>query len=335
VAGVNPYLEKLVTLYARHGIEGIRNEPALLEKEFGKSLEELSNDWTFPGANVLVEDLQQRIEDWSDKLKTPDTTQQISECLKLLLDAGLYEQGEKSTRDLKLEILRELLVQRLGGAWSAPQLAHFDFVLGKIKEWNIYFLSYTNDGAHTTNQVYQQVIQRYVPPDVLKQRNQDQENLLADAVVERLGKRLLTRSFYDKQKIKVGDDLKAKIGPAAGGSFAFVILVQMETFDVVKDPNWCFEEYMLFTAANQSTLAQAQQYQQVFIKRFNAMLAGEKNDVYPPLPPIRYRSWIDRIFVSQRNVALPRDPDAFDAKVAELANEILNLTFQIIQSVPA
>ena len=62
---------------------------------------------------------------------------------------------------------------------------------------------------------------------------------------------------------------------------------------------------------------------------------GDKKDIYPPLPPIRYRSWIDRIFVSQRNVALPRDPEEFDTKIAELANEILNLTFQIIQSVPA
>jgi len=332
---VSDYIDKLVSIYAKYGIDRVRNDRALIFKTFGKTREELANDSVFPRAEGFVEDLQQQfVEDMETMLLNLDVKQQIVECLKRLLNLAMFELGQKMERDLKLETLRNLLVRRYGHGWSAEQRAHVDFVFGKLKDWNTYFLSYTNEGAQAINQIYKRVIERYVPPDIIKQRDRAKDNLLADAIIEGLRKQLFKNGFYDKNVIKVGDNLMAKIGPACGNTFAFVVLVQLETFDALKIPNWCFEEYTVFLAANQASLADAHQYQDVFGKRFNALLTGEKKNVCPPMIPFRYQSWSDRIFTAQRYLQLPRDPDDFQESVRELAEEILQLKYQIIGSVP-
>jgi hypothetical protein len=58
--------------------------------------------------------------------------------------------------------------------------------------------------------------------DVIKQCDPDEDNLLVEAIVKCLRRRLLNRSFYDKHDIKVGDNLNFKIGPACNNTFAFV-----------------------------------------------------------------------------------------------------------------
>src|SRR5687767_7728398 len=102
------YRDKLVPLYAKHGVAQIRKQRELLEKEFGKSLEELAADWDFPPAQAFVEELQQMIDD-AQGLRTPDAKRQVYESLDLLLNFAMFDESAKATRDLKLETLKALL----------------------------------------------------------------------------------------------------------------------------------------------------------------------------------------------------------------------------------
>jgi hypothetical protein len=326
-------LDKLVTLYAKHSVDKLKSDPKLLEQAFGKSHDELAREWGFPEDQALVENLRLQIENRKAKLATPDRAQQIAECLKMLLKFAMYD--KESTRDLKIETIAGLFEQMFFAGWSGPQQAHFGFVKEKIKRWNSYFISYTNDSAKATNKIYGSVIDLYIDAEVIKQRNPDKDNLLVDAIVNRLRKRLLNRSFYDKHDIKLGDDLKLKIGPACKNTFAFVQLVQLETFDVLKKVNYCFEEYNLFSNANEEEITAHTEYRDVFRKRFFAILAGDTPDqVRPPDLPYDYEPWSDRIFAEQHRMTLPKDSGEFDKTVARLADELLNVKYQIMANVP-
>jgi hypothetical protein len=330
-------LDKLVALYAKQSVEQLKNDPTLLKCAFGKSHDELAREWGFSEDQEFVESLALFIESRREKLATPDHAQQIAECLKMLLQIAMYDKSTKSTRDFKIETLSSLIGKMFSAGWSSPQKEHFAFVKEKVKCWNSYFISYTNDGAKVTNDIYKAVIELYVDPAVTKQLKPEEDNLLVEAIINRLGKRLLVnRSFYDKRDIKLGDDLNGKIGPACKNTFTFVQLVQLETFDMRKPLNWCFEEYRLFHKGNEDEVMAHTEYREVFRKRFCALLAGETPDhVRPPCVPFEYEAWSSRIFAEQRRATLPKTTGPFDDTIAELAQELIRVKYQIMENVPA
>jgi hypothetical protein len=331
----NKYIAPLVKLYAHNTIEQINGGPNLLEQAFGKPADELAKEWGFAESKSLVENLRQEIEHRRAYLSTPDIRLQISECLKMLLQIAMYDKGPKSTRDLKIDTMSALFREMFLNQWSAQQQEHFSFVFDKIKQWNTYFISYTNEGAKQIYHAYQSVIDLYVDPETIKKRDSEKDNLLAEAIVHRLRKRLLNRSFYDKENVKYGDDLKLKIGPACSNAFGFLQLVQLETFDVLKNVNWCFEEYQLFQEGNEKEIKTHEDYRPVFRKRFAAMIAGEKQkEVCPPIMPFKYGDWAGRIFTEQRYAKLPKEPKAFDEVISDIADSLIDLKYQIIDSVP-
>jgi len=329
-------LDKLVTLYGRQSVEQVKNDPTLLEQAFGKSLENLASEIGFRKDQELVESLKSHIEGHLHVLDTPDRVQQIAQCLKMLLKIAMYDRAAKSMRDLKIETMGALFEQMFSSGWSNSRKAHFGFVKEKIKHWNSYFISYANGGAKVINSVYRSVIDLYVEPEVIRQRNPDEDNLLVDAIVNRLQKRLMIRSFYDRKDIKLGDNLNLKIGTACKNIFVFLQLVQLETFDVFRDRNWCFEEYTHFHRSNEEELAAHTEYRDVFHKRFFAILAGDKpDDVCPPDVPFEYEPWSLLIFNEKHHLPLPKDTVEFDKAIAKIADELLQTSYQIIENVPA
>ena len=326
-------LDEIIALYASQPI-GEAIDESVLEKNFGKSVDELSKDWYFPAQRILVEDLQAKLKEAViDTNPTGSPAVEVSQSLKLLFDLALAEAGPQQ-REQKLNILSELARRRFSSNWSDAQRKHFDFVLQRIKAWNCFFLSYTNSGATHINKSYADVIGRSVDKEARKKMQND--NLLAESLIRHLVDRHnLKRAFYDKRDVKPGDDLSAKIGPACRNSFAFLQLIQLDTFNAVK-PNWSYEEYTQFDLGNKEVLKENTAFQQLFVKRFTAVVAADQvEEVKPAHVPLDYRGWFTRALTPQRFEYLPRKAQPFEAKMKEVANEIIRFIYSIIESVPA
>jgi hypothetical protein len=335
---VEDRLKKLIILYATHSVANVKEDATLLENTFGKPLEELVTEWGFSQNQEIVENLKSLIESREKQLTAPDKKAQIVECLKILLNLSIYDNSIKSTIELKMDIMRELFFRMIvvPQNWSDGQKKHFDFVFNLLKDWNCYFISYTNDGAKAINKKFDQVINLYVDKSVLDKRDWNRDNLLADAIVNRLKRENLRLSFYDKENIKVGDNLEDKIKPACKKTFAFVQLVQRETFYAIDRTNWCFEEYQIFLQSDKEKLKDNVQYKQIFRKRYNTILTDiDKENLLPADNPYEYESWIQRIFKEEHFLVLPSDADNFDITVHKLACEIVNLKYQFIANVPS
>jgi hypothetical protein len=326
----------LISIYAQHTVAEVKAQPDLLENAFGKSLKDLALLPSFPADQEFVEKLKLPI-DQQQIFQTADRKAQIGQCLKWLLRTVMFDKAPPSTVALEMDTLKDLFLKMYGeGNWSAPQREHFDFVFERLKEWNSYFLSYTNEGAKIVNERYKNAIQLYTPPDILNKRDREKDNLLADAIVNSLRRRLLSRrGFYDKEKIALGGDITAAIEPAAGKTFAFIQLVQLETFDISKPENWSYKEYQLFQAHSDKELMGRNQYREVYGMRFAPILAGKEKDLYlKDLMPWDYELWIGHIFTRTHFVELPVEAEAFDNAMNELRETIVHLMYQIIDNVP-
>ena len=130
-------------------------------------------------------------------------------------------------------------------------------------------------------------------------------------------------------------NLDDKITPAASKTFAFIQLVQLETFDVSREVNWSYKEYQIFHKHNELELSGRDEYRQVFKKRFAAILAGERGDLQLSLIPWDYELWFNRIFGEKHFLTLPFQSDLFGDTMKQLADAIVNVTLQIIDNVPS
>jgi hypothetical protein len=142
------------------------------------------------------------------------------------------------------------------------------------------------------------------------------------------------RGFYDKEQLTVGDNLYDTIMPAAGKTFAFIQLVQLETFDTSRAENWSFSEYQAFQEHSEKELMGRDQYRQVFGTRFAPILAGDEGDLKLDLLPWDYELWSNRIFTPTLFLKLPMETTAFDGAMKQLKEKIVSQVFKIIENFP-
>jgi hypothetical protein len=335
-------IPQLVQIFANHRIASIASNPQLLEQGFGNvSLGELNQRQGFPEERELVEEMKKIVERMEQD-NTIDFTipkAQVSQSLRAIFRFVRYQTGSAATVELKVNTLRDLIVARYtptGTEWTAEQREHFDFVFERLKSWNTYFLSYTNEGGHILNSVFKDVVDLYTEPDVLAARDRAKHNILADTIVNALRKRLGARgSFFDKKDIKVGMGLDPTITTAVTRTFAFVQIIQLETFDSTRPVNWTWKEYSLFDTSNEAELKNCERYRQVFAERFAPVLTMAKGKFKKQLPDVSwdFDLWYQRIF-SAKFLELPVSTQSFDDIMGELSDGIVSLTCRIIDNVP-
>jgi hypothetical protein len=328
-------LQTLIEVYAHNDVSSVRLDKSILENAFGHTLDELDADIEFSPLRNLVAELKQKIERKKDTWEVPDRAMQIGACLRVIWNVILFDHATSSVAQ-RADVLRELFLEIFRKKWTAAQVEHVEFVVETLKCWKSFFVSYTNRSPKSTNDNYKAVIETFVEPTVRKSRDWETDNLLADAVIHLLRRDNLYNGFYDKVNIQVSDDLDRKIGPAAGGSFMFVQLLQPETFKAPQPPpperNWCFEEYQIFQVFGERVLQDRAAYREVFRKRFAPLIV---DDQQPAAVPLDYEAWVARAFKETRYEKLPVEPNEFKAVVHKLALEIVNLHAQIIDCVPA
>jgi len=328
---MDDYQEKLIKLYAKNSVEKISANPLLLEETFGIKLNDLAQVWGFSADQERIQKLKVKVEERSNEF-TVDARRQIIVALQILLEMAMFPEVDVA---IKMDIMQALFLHMFE-SWSAQQVKHFTFVCELLKEWDSYFISYTNHNAMVVNDKYKAVIRRNFPRETIK-AYREKYNLLAEAIFGQLRKSNLNRGFFDRQNIKAGDDLDGTITPAASKTFAFIQLVQPETFMAAPDrDNWCFKEYQAFLGANSAQLQSRQEYTELFDKRFKAVLAGDgEEDIIPPILPKPFIAWKERIFDKAHHIALPNDPDGFEKAMRDVAYAIADLHNQILSSVPA
>ena len=244
------YIPRFIKLYADPvAAARIKSDPKVFEEAFGEPVDVLVKRPGFSSQQDFVGSLWDEIQnDHAAHYDKPDTTQQIIECLKRLMQVAIYD--EPSSAALKIRTLRRLFIRIYSQArtkWTRAQLRHVWFVSERLAGWKTYFISYTNSGATIVNDEYKSVIRVWADPKVRQSRNPDEDNILVDAMINWFSRnRLSHRSFYDKKAIEAGDYLEEAITPAIKNTLAFVQLVQLDTFSTAAKVNWSYAEYDLF-----------------------------------------------------------------------------------------
>ncbi len=330
------HFPQLISIYAAHPIANVAANPAILETAFRQPLDALAVLPGFAADQEFVREQKSLIEDSLPLLETADRSEQIKQSLKTLLQLAIYDDAPATTVMLKFDTVRDLLLAMYAANWNSDQREHFTFVAARLRGWRTYFLSYTNSNANIVNDKYQLIISRYVDPKSRQARRQ-QDNLLADAIVQELQRRRINRrSFYDKRAIEPGDPLRSTIQPAATETLAFLQLIQLDIFNKPPADNWPFKEYQFFEGSNAGLAADRQRYRQAFDDRYIAILTGKPEDVTPDdmATPPAYRSWKERILKGARFLELPASRHTFEETITKLKRTILLRAYGLIDMVP-
>ncbi|MEM7067195.1 MAG: hypothetical protein AAF572_29025 [Cyanobacteria bacterium P01_B01_bin.77] len=327
------FYKELVELYAENDVVEIRGDHSHLENKFGRSLTELQEDWDFPAQKKLVQSVKKSIEMRAENLRTSTQKERIAECLNIVLHVATFKNDGETERQKKLDVVAELIELMFSEDWSEAQRTHFRYGVQLVREWKNYFISYTNGAPKVLNSKYKKVINGLVSQSTLDQRDWNNENILVDAVVETLRRRDV-EGFYDRDQIEIGEDIEKEISPAAMHSFAFIQIVQPETF-TQNDPNWSYEEYKTFINHNYTIVRDREIYKDCFGKRYKSMLTNKEEDqLVPPLLPFEYEPWRDRIFRSHHHKLLPTDLHECESAINSLGHQIRALQKEFFEAVP-
>ena len=330
--------QKLINLYATHDMRELQDKGELFTNAFGTGRDAFVNNNEFTELNQIVKDQKLLIEAVEERYKKKtgavlgDRKEQVVQCLKLLLNRAVFNKVADTLYTRQMGVLYDLMLARYAKAvppWPDSYTTHFEFLYPKIRDWKLFFFSYTNEGAEIINNEYKALIQNLIEtkklPAILQSTTtQRDNNLLAEVVIQQLIRNNLPKGFYDKTGIKPGDKLD-RIRAECSSSFLFIQLVTRDSL-VFRDTNWPFTEYMEFKNANDKLAKDFGGYAKVLEKRFLFTLAGGRlADLKPQgLQPDDYDDWLTHI--SQVHYeAPPNDAQLFQAAIDKIATSVRTL----------
>ena len=159
----------------------------------------------------------------------------------------LYHKHEKDSPEtfkLCLQFVKKCLFPK----WKADLQTKFAIAEKYFLSGFHFFVSYTTRNVPETNKDYKALI-----TDVYDEQFYDQNKLKNNLVVSIISKFLVNqglKTFYDRDILKNGDELKADIENYCSQTFAFVQFVELVMFRKLEenDTNWTFFEYNKYSA---------------------------------------------------------------------------------------
>jgi hypothetical protein len=242
----------------------------------------------------------------------------------------------------KMRLMSRLVkaMLRVSGTWSEAQHRHFDCVVDWLQEWDQYFLSYTGRDPKIINDRYQKCIKAALSiDDSVFKKERSHSNLLARALVRSLTSQNLRRVFFDQHSdLGVGERLDSALNQRAGRCFAFVQLVQLETFGSA-EVNWCFLEYCDFSNHAQHEAAQNPHCAPSLLGRVIPVLCGGDEEIVPHVVMPEHVDWRNHLVPTRahgaiRRIRLSRDPEQYRRDTREIARSIFDIMNRIAESVP-
>jgi hypothetical protein len=329
--------DTLIALYAAHTTSELRDSGKLFTDAFGTDRDALLASDAYKELKQIVHEqkelIEQREQRYLDQHGTPlgDPKAQLSVALRHLWTSALFKDTADILYKKKMDVLYELLVAKYAEGtppWPDPYQKHLEFLHPRIRDWNLFFLSYTNTGANRINGLYDAMIQglidsKQLQPTLLTAEARKESNLLAEIIFQQLEFNNVRRGFYDKRKIDAGQVLTDEVKKACTSSFLFIQLVTRESLSF-QASNWPFDEYRLFKEANDALLKGYKNYSGVLQNRYLFTLAGGKLAQVQPkgLPPnYQYEDWYTHIGKVHYE-APPNDPTLFQTAIDDIASSI-------------
>lgn len=318
---------KLIDLYAAHGVANLDESSAPFLAAFGEDREFLQDEGFQEWRQVVKEQMQlleESAKRYQKKHGVPlgNPRPQVIECLRLLLmAASFFDKVEGHLYQRNIDVLKDLILARYGQKWPPHLAQHFAFLYPRIRDWNLFFFSYTNDGANLLNSAYKATIETAINEKGLKVECSDwsERNLVAPLFIHSLSRNNIQRGFYDRNDIEPGMRLK-RILEESSRSFLFIQLVTKDALAFAKE-NWPFREYAAFKKANEELIAEHPEYKQILEERFQFALGGGPLDQIRPQgldPPFDYQDWYDHIKTVHYE-SPPNDASLFQAALDEIA----------------
>jgi hypothetical protein len=237
---MNEITAQLVGLYATHGTDGVKTDPA-----FSALCDAHEGEAGFHVTRRHVENAQAALQRDVD----PHTyAGQVEFALRTL---NSFKQEDER------EILRELVYARYFPSWSVNQRRYFDWAAERLG-WQDYFLSFTSfnptaDEINVVNGTHRYLIRDQTPYAWEDRQAHRTTNLLANLLDHLLRNRQL-RGFYYKRHEGDSSEVVTKLRTNAQQSLAFVQLLQSAMFVKEPPPNFCHMEYELSVADESKTL---------------------------------------------------------------------------------
>ncbi|MEM9919728.1 MAG: hypothetical protein AAF990_16645 [Bacteroidota bacterium] len=294
---MNDTIKTLIKTYSQHGVEAVEGDGQILLDAFELgSMLDLMKIHNFPEYKELVRKIQDDIEMETENANAP--AEQVIECLKLVLDyaedLAYLEITTQQDYEYKMEIVRKLMYKNFE-KWNITDdrlLNHFSFLFPKLKDWNLYFISYTNKNAFELNCAYQTLFRQFEIIIDTTDTIMHQTNFFSKLIYDFLKKENIRKGFYDKENLHHGNDFEKKIIDAINNSFVFIqVITRSALWNVV--PNWPFKEYEMFMDAHKRTIQKQPAYEKAFNERFRFIKCSENGlDVAPGggIPRL-YRGW--------------------------------------------
>jgi hypothetical protein len=329
--------DTLIELYATHTTDELRDSGDLFKQAFGTGREELLAGDTYKELKQIVHEQKELLEQREERYRQQtghalgDAKAQLAACLRRLWMSALTNNAADVVYKKKMDVLYDLMVARYARGkppWPEPYLKHLTFLFPRIRDWHLFFFSYTNTGANRINTEYDAMIKglidsKRLQPVLQTAEMQRDSNMVAEVILQQLESNNVRRGFYDKRDIGTGRVLSDAVKKAVANSFLFVQLVTRESLSF-REGNWPFDEYKLFKQANDSLAKEYQSYTAVLQNRYLFALAGGRLDQVRPqgLPPSdEYEDWYTHIGQVHYE-APPNDAKGFQTAIDQIASSI-------------
>jgi hypothetical protein len=223
---LHPVLDQLITLYARHGVQGVQNSSA-----FQRLCDAQTHEATFHIQRMRVERAQARLE---ARLRAQTPREQVVQALKVM---------RRPADDEAKRLYRELVARGFAGSWSPAQQTYFQAAARKVQEWDDYFLSFTAHNPDRPNpsllNIDYEILLLLGSRKELTVPESANRNLVAELVHARLRGDGLRGYFYPEWREE--GKVALALTDRASRCFAFVQLVELTLFQ--RFPNYCQLEF--------------------------------------------------------------------------------------------
>ena len=126
--------------------------------------QELTSNIDYSVKKEKVKALKLALEEALNSSNPPDRNDghdEVRKCLQLTKNLCLFEKGE-AEKQAKLNILNGLIINGLYKSWARVDQDHFKAKFSKLRDYHMFFVSYTNEGAHILNGDFKSLIEKLI-----------------------------------------------------------------------------------------------------------------------------------------------------------------------------
>src|SRR4029077_1858589 len=173
----------------------------LIKKYFNK-------DWTITKEDFyiknydLIKGYKKSLEEIDSNPAVTNEKEQVKKCLELCWRKANFNTSDIDTFKNQMDIYTELVFYCYKKKWNQNQINHFKLVAEIFRDYNNYFISYTNHFAKIINDNYSLVYKTLFTSDDYNIDDLDKKNLLAKAFNTYFCLRNLRKGFFDRDSIR-------------------------------------------------------------------------------------------------------------------------------------